>query len=347
MSTRMIFCKVTILATVLASLPVSQAQISSDPAIRISSYQDDPFVGASNIGRIDGSGFNRDADGRPILFNKQASIGDEAVVYREDAQTGDFVEFATNPWPQPTSNEKGNFKFPNEERFPRHEIERGPDGKPLLNKDGLQMWKPRDLHLGMTTAFEAANAAKDAAEFWSGRNIDWGENGVLPINSHAFIDFNAFFSPSAKGVFFGVVPYRLPGQTEVKIFEMGTSWEVAAHDAGHALHGTLKPNRVWSDDGYKAWDESFGDQLEMWVSLRDEGRVRSLLADTNGDLNRSNALTKLGEALGALIGEDTSLRDAFHDKKVSDTSSESHDRSEVLTGVAYKLFLLVYDGLKD
>src|SRR5262249_51539802 len=49
----------------------------------------------------------------------------------------------------------------------------------------------------------------------------------------------------------------------------------------------------------------------------------------------------------ALGGAGTGLRDAFHDKKVSDTSSEEHDRSEVLTGAAYKLFLTVYSGLKS
>src|SRR5262245_22144348 len=84
----------------------------------------------------------------------------------------------------------------------------------------------------------------------------------------------------------------------------------------------------------------------MWTSLRDRDRLISLLAEANGDLNRSNALTRIGEALAELIGEGTGLRDAFHDKKVSDTSEEEHARSEVFTGAAYKFFLKIYGGLR-
>jgi len=144
-----------------------------------------------------------------------------------------------------------------------------------------------------------------------------------------------------------VVPHRLPGQTEVKMFETATSWEIAAHEAGHALHDAIKPNSVKNDPGYRTWSESLSDQIAMWTSLRDGDRILRLLAETNGELNRSNALTRIGEAFAALVGEGTCMRDAFHDKKVSNTSTEMHARSEALTGAAYKLFLKIYDGLKS
>jgi hypothetical protein len=54
----------------------------------------------------------------------------------------------------------------------------------------------------------------------------------------------------------------------------------------------------------------------------------------------------MGEAFAALVGQGTGLRDAFHDKNVSDTSPEIHDRSEVLTGALYDLFLNIYGGLR-
>src|SRR5437016_10887694 len=84
----------------------------------------------------------------------------------------------------------------------------------------------------------------------------------------------------------------------------------------------------------------------MWTGLRDPGRVRSLLAETSGDLATSNALPRLAEVFAALVGEGTGLRDAFHDKKVSDTSDDVHDRSEVLTGALYRLFVSIYGELK-
>src|SRR6266446_1966328 len=84
----------------------------------------------------------------------------------------------------------------------------------------------------------------------------------------------------------------------------------------------------------------------MWTSLRDPGRVRALLTETSGHLATSNALTRLAEVFAVLVGEGTGLRDAFHDKKVSDTSDEVHDRSEVLTGGLYRVFVSIYDELK-
>ena len=214
-------------------------------------------------------------------------------------------------------------------------MERGPDGKIVL-RDGLQVWLPQDLHRGMTTVFEAANASKEAVESWSRRELSWGNDGSLYVNAHAFIDFNAFWSPTGQALFFGVVPYRPRGQQDISMFETATSWELAAHESGHALHHALKPNTALGDPGNGSWGESFGDQVAMWASLQDSDRLLKLLADTNGNLNQSNSITRMGEVLAALIGSGTGLRDAFHDKKVSDTDTEVHDRSEVLTGAVYK-----------
>jgi hypothetical protein len=357
---RLLLCQVTILALLLSGLPVSPAQTSfivrrsegrGPRPVRISSYDDDPFVADSIIERMAPARFGREEDGSLILRGNQVQILDESVVYRENSRTGEFEPFATNPWPEPVANADGDFQFPHEARIPGHEIERDADGRPVLNEEGLQIWKPRDIRRGMSTAFEAAHATKDAVEFWAGRGLLWGEDGRLLINAHAFIGFNAFYSPSARGLFFGVVPYRLPGETgveKIKMFETATSWEIAAHEAGHALHAELKPNRVFIDPGYRTWTESFSDQVEMWASLRDAERLRNLLAETHGDLNQSNALTRIAEVLGKLVGDDNDeLRDAFHDKKVSDTSTEQHDRSEVLTGACYRVFLKIFDELKN
>jgi hypothetical protein len=351
MSKRLILCAFAMLAIALMSLPVLQAQTAPGRGFfkLISSYDDDPFVADSVVERLADSRFGKDENGRLILRGGQVWVEDEPFIYRQDAKTGKFLPFATNPWPLPAANADDDFTFPDEARFPLHLIERDEAGKPVLDERGLQLWKPRDLRRGMATAFEAANAAKDAAEFWSGRELPWGDNGRLGINTHSFIAFNAFFSPSSRALFFGVVPHRLPGEPSsapVKMFETATSWEIAAHEAGHALHAELKPNHDLTDRGYHTWSESFSDQMAMWASLRDSDRLSSLLAETNGDLNQSNSLTRLCESLAALTGEGTGLRDAFHDKKVSDTSPEQHDRSEVFTGAAYKIFLKIYDELK-
>ena len=348
MSTRLIISKLLIFAMVLLSLPVSQAQISTQSSsIKISQYRDDPFVAESFVDRIDASRFGRDASGDLLLSGNRVSLGEETFLYRKDT-AGVYQKFAWNPWPQfAHSNDKGNFKFDDEVRFPLHEIERDANGQPVL-RDGLQVWKPRDTQLGNTTTFAASNATRDAAEFWAGRDLPWGENnGVLEIEPHIIIEFQAFYSTITKTLHFGVVPYRLPGETQIKMFELASSWEMVAHESAHAVHDVLKRDRVRGDERFDTWPESFADQAAMWASLRDPRRVRAVLAETSGNLYTSNSLTRFIEALAALTGRGTGLRDAFNDLKVSDTTTEVHDRSRVFTGAAYKIFTLIYEGLKN
>jgi hypothetical protein len=345
-----------ILTLAIASLPIGKAQ-----SVLISSYSDDPFVGPSIIKRMDPAEFGQGRDGRPTLYSNRVLVTDEDVIYRKD-KAGIFNKFAWNPWWwQAWTNPRWDLTFPDEERFPLFRPLRGSDNQIVL-KDGLQVWLPQDLNLGNTTAFEAANAVKDAADLWSGRFVNWGsqcESCAIPhppgafllIETHAFIDFNAFYSPSARELFFGVIPYRLAGHTEVNMFETATSWDMVAHEAGHAVEHGLKLNLHPADPGYHPWGESFGDQTAMWASLRNPERVSRLLAETKGDFNHSNSLSALGEAFAALTGTGTGVRDACQDLKVSDTTEEAHERSQVLTGAAYRLFVAIYGeqrrGLRD
>jgi len=347
---RFVVSNLLIIAIGLMNLPLSHAQISTQSAsIKIATYHDDPFVKEATLGRMDASRFDQGEGRLLLLTNNRVRIEDENFIYRKD-QAGVFKPFAFNPWPLPQSDDKGRFKFPNEARFPLFEIVRGPDGKPILT-DGLQTWKPIDCYLGMTTTFKAANADKDATEFWAGRVLDWGQifdgNHILFINSHSFIEGNAFYSPSARQVFLGVAAYRSVADSTIRMFETATSWDLVAHECGHAVHSTLKPNADLSDRGFRTWSESFGDQMAMWTSLTDRNRTQALVQEVGGDFLKSNSLTRFGEWFAGLTGQGSGWRDAFHSKKVSDTSDEEHDRSEVLTGAAYNIFATLYGRLKN
>ncbi|MFN7928452.1 MAG: hypothetical protein U0Y68_10980 [Blastocatellia bacterium] len=347
MHKRLLLTSLLALALLLGTLPAMQARTRTTrgAAIPISTYRDDPTVATAVIDDIRASKLGAGEDDRPFsLLGPTVSISEETYIYRRDAQ-GEFQKFAWNPYPfNQASNEQGDFRFPHEARFPLFTPERGADGKIVL-RDGLQVWQPNQLRLGATTAFEAANFTKDAGEAWAGRELRWGPDGRLNIEPHVFIDLNAFYSPSARELFFGVVPYRLPGETQVKLFETATSWEMVAHESGHALHHVLKPN-THHGNGFTVWSESLGDQMAMWVSLRKRERAGTLLAETNGNLNQSNSLTRMAEIFAYLVGTGTGMRDAFHDLKISDTEEEVHDRSKPLTGAAYKIFLAIYDELK-
>ena len=103
----------------LTSLPVSLAQVSTQSSsIKVSTYQDDPFVAESYIGRVDASRFTTDSNGHPFMSSDRVSMIGESFIYRK-TPAAEFVKFAWNPWPiDGRSNEKGSFKFPDEPRFP-------------------------------------------------------------------------------------------------------------------------------------------------------------------------------------------------------------------------------------
>ena len=321
----------------------NRAQHAADKTpVQVSSNDDDPFANESNIEGMHRKDFDVDAKGNPLgLHGMRASVGDESKLFRKDAN-GVFQPFAWNPWPPEVKpDDQGRFVF-NEARFPPHLVERGPDGKIIL-RDGLQVWTPNQLKVGSATTFEGMNTASRASESWAGRKIDWGVDGQLKAEPHAFIDFNAFYSPSARQLFFGVVPYRLPGETQVKLFETASSWEMVAHESGHAIHHALKPNHVLNGQGFDTWGESFGDQTAMWSSLQDRDRAEALLKQIDENPNGSNKLTAIGEAFAALVGRGTGIRDALNDLKISNTTPEIHDRSRVLTGASYKIFQQVFN----
>jgi len=312
----------------------------------VSSNDDDPVFRPNNKEQMSKADFFLDEKGKPIgLQGPRAAVFHDEIIYRPNAQ-GQYEAFSNNPWSDAKPNSNGNFYYPREDRLPLHQIKRNPDGTAALDANGLQQWIPTSNAVGQTTAFEAVNAASHAAEKWAGRSIKWGEDGQLPIVTHGFVGFNAFFTPSGRALFFGVVPYRLPGEKDIKMFEMASAWEVAVHEAGHALHNDLKPNRGLVDNGYRTWGESFGDQMGMWTSLQDPDRAKAVIKETFGDMNRSNSVSAIGEVFAGLVGEGTGLRDAFHNKTVANTSPEYHDRSEVLTGAAYRVFVQIYNDLR-
>lgn len=331
------------------AVPTSKRR-GTEPYVEISSHDDDPMAAPSVIERLPRDAFLLGPDGNPIgLEGKRLKIIREDVLY-VPTPDGSFAPAATNPWKLARPNEKGAFVYAAEPRFPLHAVERDEKGRPKTTKDGLQIWSPRELYRGQTTAFEAAYLMLAATERTLGRPMSF--EGPLPIQTQAFIGFNAFFAnnpPEAggPGLFFGLVFYQAPGETQIRIFETASSMDIAGHEMGHFIHHLLKPNILPGDLGFGQWGESFGDQIVAWESLRDPERVAAVLEETSGDLYQSNSVTQLGEVFARLTGQGTALRDGFHEKTISDTSEEVHDRSEVLTGAAYKVFVRVYQDLVE
>src|SRR6516225_4170614 len=100
----------SLLALAAACLPVADGADS----ILISSYFDDPFVGPPVIKRMDPAEFGQGKDGRPTLRSNRVWITDEDFIFKKD-NTGQFIKFAWNPWPQSWTNPRWDLTFPDED----------------------------------------------------------------------------------------------------------------------------------------------------------------------------------------------------------------------------------------
>jgi len=326
-----------------------EVDVEEPPTVLISSFDDDPFAQEAVVESLPLSAFFVDENGTPIgLIGPRVEIIDAQNIVRID-NSFNFIPIANNPFSKATVNAEGNFVFPDEARFPIHSVETNAFGEPLVDANGLQVWTPREVHLGQTTAFESIHGAITVSEQWASRTIGWGDGQQISVNPHEFVDLNAFYSPQDRGLHFGIVLYQDGATDEIRVFELSSSWEVATHEAGHAIHDALKPNALPVDEpfnGFGQFGESFGDQLAMWTSLQDPDRVQQILAESDGDLRNPNALAKIGESMGILLGRGDSLRDALNGLRVSDTTPQVHDRSQVLTGATYQVFAGVVDTLQ-
>jgi hypothetical protein len=318
--------------------------------VLLTSNDDDPFTRPRKTEHRTKKDFTLDAQGKPVgLVGPHVRVDEDHSSIYEIKQVGEneeqmgFVHYATNPWSPAKPDAQGNFNFTHEPRFPFHNVELDPSGEPRTDEKGRRVWTPRDEHAAQSTAFDSLNAVYHSVSDWAGRPVEWGEKGQLPVYVHSFLGFNAFYDPMSRSLMFGVMPYRVDGDDRARMFELASSWEIAAHEGGHALHNELKPNRKLLDSGFSQWSESFGDQLATYASLQHPERVKALLEETGGDLSQSNAASMIGEAYGKFSGTGRPTRDAVNRSTVGNSGEESHDASETLTGAAYSVFLALYD----
>src|SRR5690606_40319364 len=171
------------------------------------------------------SAFFLDDKGRPVALEgpKVGLFRDDIIVLLNN-ETGRYEPYSNNPWQDAKPNRNGNFYYPGEPRLPVLDRKVGADGKVELDENGLQQWAPIKTFTGQTTVFESVNQASMATENWSGREIRWGYDGQLPIQTHASAGLHALFSPASPALLFGAIPYPLPRETAHKALQQASPW---------------------------------------------------------------------------------------------------------------------------
>ena len=142
---------------------------------------------------------------------------------------------------------------------------------------------------------EAALAAVDAWEASAGTHKFWqGNRKKLPLLQDVGVDLNAFYDRDSFSFF-----HRQIGATT---FYSGASTDVVAHEVGHGLLDSVRPE--FFDVNFLevgAFHEAFGDCMAMLTALGDAPTRQKLLVVTT-DLRKRNFVESTAEELSRAIG---------------------------------------------
>lgn len=175
----------------------------------------------------------------------------------------------------------------------------------------------------------------------TGANVD-----PITVSPRAGVTQNAFYSRTEKALKFFF--FNKPGApSPAPIVYTVRSFDIVAHEAGHAVLDSLKPGWIGASSNPQtgALHEAFGDILAIFAALSQLDQVEALIVQTKGNLHNKSFLSDVAEEFGLALGRDNGLRNADNDKKLSEVSSEVHDLSQVFTGGIYDVLadMFVFD----
>jgi hypothetical protein len=173
-----------------------------------------------------------------------------------------------------------------------------PKGKLRVSIDAPQpapaLYQPGTAEFRYWTA---ADALTRGVQFWSGilpKNTSWQRGPELPVELDAGDTLNAYYNRDAL-VFFHA---NVKGQTVYS----GESPDVVTHELGHGVLDAVRP-QLWDvlSGETAAFHESFGDMSALLVALQLPSVQTAVLGETDGVLNRSSRVSRLGEQMGWAI----------------------------------------------
>ena len=191
-----------------------------------------------------------------------------------------------------------------------------------------------------------------------GAAVPWQWNGAAntnPLNvfPHGIPDvMNAFYSRNEKALKFG--DFVRPGSSPPERIYTCRSFDIVAHEAGHAILDGLKPNWILNNNPPQTGGlhESFGDLTAIFLALSQLDQVEAVIAQTKADLHNKTFLADLAEQFGLALGRPNGLRNADNNLKLSEAGTEVHAISQVFTGAIYDILSDIFTfernpGIRD
>jgi hypothetical protein len=170
----------------------------------------------------------------------------------------------------------------------------------------------------------------------------------LSVFAHGLPDtMNAFYSRSAKSLKFG--DFVRPGSVPAIRDFTCRSFDIVAHETGHAILDALKPGwlNFSAPPQTGGLHESFGDLCAIFLALSQFDQVEAVIAQTKSNLHDKTFLSDLAEQFGLALGRPNGLRNADNDLKLSETGTEVHAISQVFTGGIYDILADIFNFEKN
>ena len=173
----------------------------------------------------------------------------------------------------------------------------------------------------------------------------WGDTPIQ-VYPEAGERANAYYSRNEKSLRFFYFPDR---RNTRKMVYTCQSWDVVAHETGHAILDSLKPGWIVGKlPETQGLHEAFGDITSLLSVLDELDMCETVIAESKGDLrDYGNILAVLGEEFGTAIGRPFGLRNLNVDVRMSDVTTEVHDISRVFTGAVYDIVVRMYERTLD
>lgn len=179
----------------------------------------------------------------------------------------------------------------------------------------------------------------------------WAAVSSLSLMPRAGKDANAFYDRTSLQFFY------FPDNVRKKNVYTCDSRSIVSHEFGHAYLDILRPD-WWDTQAIEVWafHEAFGDIIALLCSLQNDRLIDFAIAETTGDLMKSNVLSRLAGDLGIglynVFKDENSNKNCLRDmtqrfnyklpeELPSDgndnvLTNESHSFARVFTGAFYE-----------
>ncbi|WP_296946548.1 hypothetical protein [uncultured Massilia sp.] len=151
---------------------------------------------------------------------------------------------------------------------------------------------------------------------------------------------NAFYSRTQACLKFGDF---VPSGESARVYTC-RSFDIVAHETGHAVLDGLKPQWLMADQPPQTGGlhEAFGDLTAIFLALSQLDQCEAVVAQTKARLHDKTFLSDIAEQFGLALGSTTGLRNADNDLTLSQAGTEVHAISQVFTGAVYDILADVF-----